>query len=175
MLLRLAEIGAVAALPQKLLRYRLHGGMISSNKIYEQQICNVCALSSAILRTRGESDPLALRRAGLDYPAMSELADAAGLPAWLRWRQYRCYYDAKAEEELLDALRGLSITPLPPDARERLAEKARYLCVCNPDWAAVLAALVCKAIADHDNAPILRRAKAMLRNIKAMLSVKKQA
>ena len=57
--LRFEERGGVAALPDFVLRYRLHPGQFSVTALERQALGFLCVRAAAIARRRGESDPLA--------------------------------------------------------------------------------------------------------------------
>ncbi|MCL1981896.1 MAG: glycosyltransferase [Clostridiales bacterium] len=104
--LRLLPIGKLAVLPETYLRYRIHAETASVAKLNKQRIANVSALSAALIRERGATDPLQdCSSEALDENRMMQLMDAAGAAAWLRWLEYSSYGETGLTSKELRAIR----------------------------------------------------------------------
>ena len=102
--LRFLFVGKLAVLPEPLLGHRIHNQAISVAKLYEQCIANVSALSAALIRERGEADPLQNCTEALDYNRMVQLMDAAGAVAWMRWLEVSSYGETKLADKEISAI-----------------------------------------------------------------------
>jgi glycosyltransferase involved in cell wall biosynthesis len=102
--LRLLPEGKLQVLPEALLRYRIHSHALSATKLHEQRIANSAAFSSALIRERGEADPLQGYNKCLDYSQMERLADMAGPIAWLRWLELNSHVETDFMQKDLHAI-----------------------------------------------------------------------
>ncbi|MCL2165163.1 MAG: glycosyltransferase [Oscillospiraceae bacterium] len=102
--LRLLPVGKLAVLPEVLLRYRISTQAISTTKRHEQQIAVVSALSTALIRERGEADPLQNCDEILDYNRLEQLMDAAGAVAWLHWLELNSYGETKLADKEISSI-----------------------------------------------------------------------
>ena len=127
--LRFDELYDVAAVAKPVIRYRLHPGQFSVTALERQALGFLCVREAAIVRRRGESDPLAgvdrldvavLTRLGISRARLSEtvISDAVHWAATLT----RVGRDDEAAA-LLDAAAAVDGAP----GRKELARSARAL------------------------------------------------
>ncbi len=127
--LRFDERYGVAALPEHVIRYRLHPGQFSVTALERQALGFLCVREAAIRRRRGEPDPLAgverldetvLSQLGIPRERLDEtiVSDAVGWAATLT----RVGREDEAAA-LLDTAAAVDGAP----ARKELARRARGL------------------------------------------------
>jgi len=129
--LRFDERYGIAALPEHVIRYRLHTGQFSVTALGRQALGFLCVREAAIRRRRGEPDPLAgverldetvLARLGIPREQLDEaiVSDAVNWAATLT----RVGRDDEAAA-LLDAAAAVAYGPLEKQAARDLAAYAR--------------------------------------------------
>jgi glycosyltransferase involved in cell wall biosynthesis len=127
--LRFDERYGVAAVPDPVIRYRLHPGQFSVTALERQALGFLCVREAALARRRGEADPLDGVE-GLDGEVMARLGisrsrlDEAIVSDAVHWAATLARVGREAEAgALLDAAAAVNAAP----ARPTLVRRARWL------------------------------------------------